>query len=189
MCVPWDAVSASLVFAFSCFRSCLPPWLGCRVRLPGFVFLLSPSLSPMLAGMPCPCSGLVSKMSYVICATVWGLRWCNFVDTPPIRDHSSNGLVEGIRQLAPVLQCRVEDQVGTEIPVSHPLMSWSFVHASWLLNRFQVKGGMTPFEIRSGRQYTGKVAEFGGPVLAYTYVSPGPKGGAHWQNRMFCGQK
>ena len=31
----------------------------------------------MLAGMPCPCSGFVSKISYVICATVWGLRWCN----------------------------------------------------------------------------------------------------------------
>ena len=32
----------------------------------------------MLAGMPCPCSGFVSKISYVMCATVWGLWWCNF---------------------------------------------------------------------------------------------------------------
>ena len=31
----------------------------------------------MLAGMPCPCSGFVCKISYLICATVWGLRWCN----------------------------------------------------------------------------------------------------------------
>ena len=36
----------------------------------------------MLAGMPCPCSGFVSKISYVICATVWGLRWCNFFFPP-----------------------------------------------------------------------------------------------------------
>ena len=27
----------------------------------------------------CPCSGFVSKISCEICATVWGLRWCNFI--------------------------------------------------------------------------------------------------------------
>ena len=29
-------------------------------------------------GLVCPCSGFVSKKSCEICATVWGLRWCNF---------------------------------------------------------------------------------------------------------------
>ena len=47
----WDAVSASLVSSSSCLRSCLPTclpsWLGCCVRLPGLVFLLSPVLSPV----------------------------------------------------------------------------------------------------------------------------------------------
>ena len=63
---------------FSCLRSCLPTclpsWLGCCVRLPGLVFLLSPvlspNLSPILAGMLCPppwsrlslVSGLVSQL-------------------------------------------------------------------------------------------------------------------------------
>ena len=47
----WDAVSASLVLSFSCLRSCLPSesGLGCCVRLPDFVFLLSPVLSPSLS--------------------------------------------------------------------------------------------------------------------------------------------
>ena len=45
----WDAVSASLVLACSCLPTCLPSWLGCCVRLPGLVFLLSPVLSPNLS--------------------------------------------------------------------------------------------------------------------------------------------
>ena len=138
----WDAVSASLGRLRSCLPACLPSGLGCSVRLPGLVFLLSLVLSPQLlslfclvaclssgmlclpplglsfsclwsclpaclpsglgccvrllgsspspaclrsfvpscfpAGLVCPCSGLVSKISCEICATVWGLRWCNF---------------------------------------------------------------------------------------------------------------
>ena len=87
LCLPSDAVVYS-----SCLSACLPcglrylvlfvHCLPCCVRLLGLVFLLSPVLSPILfsswSGMPCPCSGLVSKMSCAICATVWGLRWCNF---------------------------------------------------------------------------------------------------------------
>ena len=45
----WDAVSGSLVLSLSCLRSCLPVSQlvfqpGCCVRLPGLVFVLSPSL-------------------------------------------------------------------------------------------------------------------------------------------------
>ena len=61
-----DAVSASLVLSFSCLPPCLQPWLGCCVRLAGLVFLLSPTLSPILAGMLCPprwsCLSLVSHL-------------------------------------------------------------------------------------------------------------------------------
>ena len=37
----WDAVSASLGCLRSCLPACLPSGLGCPVRLPGLVFLLS----------------------------------------------------------------------------------------------------------------------------------------------------
>ena len=82
----WDAVSAPLGLSFSCLWSCLPACLpsglGCCVRLlgsspsPACLRSFVPSCFP--AGLVCPCSGLVSKISCEICATVWGLRWCNF---------------------------------------------------------------------------------------------------------------
>ena len=74
----WDAVSAppGLVFFLSLVLSpmlCLPSWL---VSQPSFCLRsFVPSCFP--AGLVCPCSGLVSKISCAICATVWGLRWCN----------------------------------------------------------------------------------------------------------------
>ena len=42
----WDAVSALLGCLRSCLPACLPSGLGCSVRLPGLVFLLSLVLSP-----------------------------------------------------------------------------------------------------------------------------------------------
>ena len=62
---------------WTCLRSCLPSGLGCCVRLAGLVFLLSAVLSPVLsailAGMPCPprwaVSGLVSQL---VSHLVWG---------------------------------------------------------------------------------------------------------------------
>lgn len=57
-------------------------------------------------------------------------------------------------------------------PVNHPLMSWSFVHAAWLINRYVTHGGMTPFEIASGRAYKSKICEFAEPVMAWVYVTP-----------------
>ena len=79
----WDAVSAppGLVFFLSLVL-CLAACLGCCVRLfgsspsPACLRSFVPSCFP--AGLVCPCSGLVSKISCAICATVWGLRWCNF---------------------------------------------------------------------------------------------------------------
>lgn len=44
---------------------------------------------------------------------------------------------------------------------------------------------MTPYEVASGRPYTGKVCEFGEPILAYIYNAPGPKGGARWEPGVF----
>ena len=111
------------------------------------------------------------------------------VDNPKIRDHASNGLVESavhrLRQMATVLQCRIEEKTGVNIPMTHAVASWAFVHAAWLINRYVVRGGSTPFEVCTGRSYSGKLAEFGEPVLAYCYIQPGPKGGARWLKAVF----
>ena len=98
------------------------------------------------------------------------------IENPLIRDHASNSYVEStvhrLRQMATVLQCAAEERVGLQIPVNHPLMSWSFVHAAWLINRYVTHGGMTPFEIASGRAYKSKICEFAEPVMAWVYVTP-----------------
>ena len=111
------------------------------------------------------------------------------VDNPKIRDHASNGLVESavhrLRQMATVLQCRIEEKTGVNIPMTHAVASWAFVHAAWLMNRYAVRGGATPFEACTGRSYNGKLAEFGEPVLAYCYIQPGSKGGAKWLKAVF----
>ena len=111
------------------------------------------------------------------------------IDNPKIRDHASNGLVESavhrIRQMATVLLCRIEEKTGVNIPIAHAVASWAFVHAAWLMNRYVVRGGATPFEVSTGRSYNGKLAEFGEPVLAYCYLQPGPKGGARWLKAVF----
>ena len=111
------------------------------------------------------------------------------VDNPKIRDHASNGLVESavhrLRQMATVLQCRIEEKTGVNIPMTHAVASWAFVHAAWLINCYVVRGGSTPFEVCTGRSYSGKLAEFGEPVLAYCYIQPGPKGGARWLKAVF----
>ena len=80
LCLPPLGLSFSCLW--SCLPACLPSGLGCCVRLlgsspsPACLRSFVPSCFP--AGLVCPCSGLVSKISCAICATVWGLRWCNF---------------------------------------------------------------------------------------------------------------
>ena len=79
LCLPPLGLSFSCLW--SCLPACLPSGLGCCVRLlgsspsPACLRSFVPSCFP--AGLVCPCSGLVSKISCAICATVWGLRWCN----------------------------------------------------------------------------------------------------------------
>ena len=84
VCLGWDAVSASLVSSSSCLRSCLPTclpsWLGCCVRFPGLVFLLSPVLSPNLSPVKDAVSAsLVSSYSCLPTCLPSGLGCCSLV--------------------------------------------------------------------------------------------------------------
>ena len=38
-------------------------------------------------------------------------------------------------------------------------------------------------QLVTGREYSGKVCDFGEPILAYTYAAP--KGGARWEDAIF----
>ena len=114
------------------------------------------------------------------------------IENSKLRDHSSNALAEGVvhrvRQMSTVLRSAVESKLGLHVPMDHALVSWSWVHSCWLMNRFNSFGNITPFEQVHGRAYTGKLCEFGEPVLAYVSISPGPKGGARWEPAVFVGK-
>ena len=114
------------------------------------------------------------------------------IENSKLRDHSSNSLAESVvhrvRQMSTVLISAVESKLGLDVPIDHALMSWSWVHSCWLMNRFNAFGNITPFEQVHGRAYTGKLCEFGEPILAYVSVSPGPKGGARWEPSVFIGK-
>ena len=48
---------------------------------------------------------------------------------------------------------------------NHPVYAWAVLHACWIHNRFSITNGSTPFELCSGRMYTGKLAQYGERVL------------------------
>ena len=62
-------------------------------------------------------------------------------------------------------------------------MSWSYVHASFLLNRFAVRGGATSFERSAGYRYSGKLAMFAEPVWGFQKGKA--KGDRKWRRAMF----
>ena len=68
-----------------------------------------------------------------------------------------------------------------EVPISHPLVAWAFVHSAWTLNRFGVKGGSTPYELVSGHAYHGRLCQFGQPVLGFVGDSTNKKGDFRWK--------
>ena len=58
----------------------------------------------------------------------------------PKGDHRANGMVEQTVQVsrlhAGVLLEQYEQNTGCVVPTEHPLHSWCFRHAAWVLNRF-----------------------------------------------------
>ena len=98
------------------------------------------------------------------------------------------GTVHKLRQMSTVLLCAVEERLGLEGFVSHPLVSWSFTYSAWLMISFITYGNLTPFEVASGRPYQGKLCHLAEPVLAWVCIAPGPKGGSRWEDGVFFGK-
>ena len=61
----------------------------------------------------------------------------------------------------------LEDKVRVKFAMAHPVVSWAYVHAAWLINRFANHSPLrcTPFEIMNGRRYSGRLVNFGEYVL------------------------
>ena len=87
------------------------------------------------------------------------------------RDHGGNAYAEQtvhrVRQNAMVLLAQVEINLGHSIPINHPISTWSFKHAAWIINRFIGRSGQTPYFLTRGHDYTGTCCPFGEVVMAY----------------------
>ena len=94
-----------------------------------------------------------------------------------------------LRSHASVLIGQIEEACGCKsqtVGCNHPLYAWALLHSAWVLNRFKVRTGMTPFEICSGRSYNGRLVLFGERVLAY--LKSEKKAKPQWQTGLWLGK-
>ena len=113
------------------------------------------------------------------------------LEPTPVGDHQANGAAETmvniLRAKANLMVQQVEEESGAKdgqviFGCDHPLYGWALVHSAWLHNRFVVSQRLdqrTPYEMATGRYYSGKVCQFGEIVLAYLKSSR--KGEAKWK--------
>ena len=118
------------------------------------------------------------------------LGFQTLIRNAPVDSHASKGHVEKavdlIRGLSNVLLDQVRaryDLAAEAIGPEHPLMAWSYVHASYILNRFGVHGGATAFERCTGYRFSGKLAMFGEPVWGFRRGKA--KGDRKWHRAVF----
>ena len=89
-----------------------------------------------------------------------GLRtqlWTQLQQAPK-GDHQANGMVEQTVQItrlhAGVLLEQYEQKSGCLVSTEHPLHSWCFRHAAWVLNRYSPRHGVTAFEQVAQSEYS-----------------------------------
>ena len=59
---------------------------------------------------------------------------------------------------------RVQDKLSTVLDTNNGLWSWAMRHSAWLLNRFAVVHGATPYELVYNKVYQGRMTEFAEPA-------------------------
>ena len=133
-------------------------------------------------------------MLQVLALTQRALMNCGLkvtTNTSKPQDHGSNALVEQtvhrVRQMAMTLIYQLESDLGYVLPILHPLCSWAFRHAAWILNRFVPRGGQTPHFLIHGVEFTGKCCKFGETVMAYVANDFKQKGTAKGMPMIFVG--
>eukprot|EP00435_Cladocopium_sp_Y103_P018358 s4574_g4.t1 len=109
--------------------------------------------------------------------------------TPEAYSHGNSlceNTVRRVRELAGTLMHHVQDKISTALNTDHGLWSWAMRHSSWLLNRFAVVHGSTPYELVYQKIYKGKMTEFGEPAFAFTHTAL--KGNPKWQRVLVLGK-
>ena len=109
--------------------------------------------------------------------------------TPAAYTHGNSlceNTVNRVRGLAGALMNHVEAKLSIKLNTNHGLWSWALRHASWLLNRFSVVHGATPYELVYAKVYKGRMTEFAEPAFAYTHTAM--KGNPRWQRVIVLGK-
>ena len=104
-------------------------------------------------------------------------------------DHGNSlaeNAIDRVRQLACSLMHQLHGRLGIQLSTSNAMWSWALRHSAFLISRFSVINGATPFELAFGRQFNGALCEYGEPVFAY--IHPGTKATAKWKRVFFLGK-
>ena len=91
-----------------------------------------------------------------------------------------------VRTLACTLMNRVQSKISTKLDTNNGWWSWAMRRAGWLLNRFSVQHGCTPYETVYNNVYKGKLTEFGEPVFSYVHTAH--NGNPKWQRVLSLGK-
>ena len=79
------------------------------------------------------------------------------VENSKVLDHGGNSAVEKaidrVRLQASTFLHQLTQKIGFEVHPQHPVFAWAFVHSAWILTRFGVTAGVTPYELISGHNY------------------------------------
>jgi hypothetical protein len=114
------------------------------------------------------------------------------VENSKVLDHGGNSAVEKaidrVRLQASTFLHQLTQKIDFEVHPQHPIFAWAFVHSAWILTRFGVTAGVTPYELISGHNYNSKLCEFGCPVMVYVGDSVQQKTDAKWRKGIFLGK-
>lgn len=144
-------------------------------------------------GLRCDCEPSTLAILDAVKKTCRNLGIITHSEPAPVGDHQSNGgaevTVKIIRAQANVLVSSIEKECCEGHVIfgcSHPVSAWAVLHACWIHNRFSVTNGSTPFELCSGRMYTGKLARYGERVLGFMKTEL--KGKPQWRPGIWLGK-
>ncbi|CAK0867442.1 unnamed protein product, partial [Prorocentrum cordatum] len=100
----------------------------------------------------------------------------------PVGDHQANGEAENavkeVKRMARVLKATLEERIGKNLPVDHPLWTWLPRHAAACLSRYRIGlDGRTAEQRRTGRAWAKATVELGERIHARPAVAQEPRSG------------
>ena len=111
------------------------------------------------------------------------------IEQVPKQEHQANyaeSAIARLRQHAGTILHEFEESTGTKVGTFHPLHAWAWRHSGWLLQRYDVRQGLTAWERVHQVPYSGKVVRFGEAMLAR--VRTATKGKPRWMRALWLGK-